>query len=214
MIELSQSENMLNHIGEYLVDAARTGTEHGVLGNRHPTRAPQGCYPCTGDDAWVVISVGDDQWRPFTEAAGHPEWADDPRFATEADRRANHDALDELIGTWTGPLTPYEVFERCQAHGVPAGPVLHELEALEDPHLLARGLFRPNGNADTGQFLHPSHVWRWDGPDLAWGPLPVMGGDNEAVLKGVAGYTDAEYDQLVADGHIADSYLDADGNPL
>ena len=53
LIEMAQSENMLGHIGEYLIDAGRTGAEHDSLGNRHRTRAPQGCYPCTGDDAWA-----------------------------------------------------------------------------------------------------------------------------------------------------------------
>jgi hypothetical protein len=31
---------------------------HTTLGNRHPTRAPQGAYPCAGEDRWVAISVG------------------------------------------------------------------------------------------------------------------------------------------------------------
>ena len=63
LIEFAQSENMMQHIGEYFVDADRTGRHHGPAGNRHPVRAPQGCYRCAGDDRWAVISVGtDDEW--------------------------------------------------------------------------------------------------------------------------------------------------------
>lgn len=215
MIELSQSENMLNHIGELLIDADRTGSTHGPQGNRHHLMAPQGCYRCRGDDAWVVISITDDgQWAEFGAAAGHPAWATDQRFATAAGRREHHDELDELIGRWTADHTPNEIFIRCQEHGVPASPVLHELDALSDPHLLARDMFHENGNDELGTHLYPGHLWHWDGPDLAWGPIPVLGGDNEAVLKGLLGLSDEEYDDLASDGHLSRDYLDAEGNSL
>lgn len=215
MIELSQSENMLNHIGELLIDAERTGREHDPLGNRHRHHAPQGCYPCTGDDAWVVISVTDDeQWRGLATAAGHPEWLDDDRLATAAGRRANHDELDELLAAWTGPQTPADVFAACRANGVPAAPVMHELESMADPHLSERGLFRPNGNDEIGTHTYPGHLWRWDGPDLAWGPLPVLGGHNREVLQGLLGLSDEDYADLEAGGHISLDYVDAEGNPL
>ncbi len=214
LVEVSQSENMLAHIGELLIDAARSGTVHERLGNRHATRAPQGCYPCRGDDAWAVISVGPDDWPRFTATLGDPDWAADERFATEAGRREHHDELDELIAAWTAGLTPYEVFERCQAQAVPAAPVLHELQALADPHLQARGLFAPNGSPETGEHLHPTHLWRWDGPAMRWDPLPVLGGDNRAVFQGVLGLSDSEYTALAADGHLAADYLGPDGQPL
>ncbi|MEM7272331.1 MAG: CoA transferase [Actinomycetota bacterium] len=214
LVELAQSENMLNHIGELLIDADRTGRVHQPLGNRHATHAPQGCYRCAGDDAWAVISItGDDAWRRFAVAAGSPSWAEDPRFATVAGRRAAHDELDQLIEGWTATLTPDEVFQRCQAEGVAAAPVLDELSALADPHLAARGMFRPNGSDETGSHPYPAHLWRWDGPDMAWGPLPVLGGDNEAVLKGIAGLTDEEYTDLDEGGHLQVDYVDPEGKP-
>ena len=214
LVELSQSENMLNHIGEYLIDAERTGAEHGPIGNRHATRAPQGCYPCQGDDGWVVLSVGDDaQWAALADLAGLG-WADDDRFATPEARLANHDALDELIAAWTAGFEAHELFERCQAIGVPAAPVLHELEAMADPHLNSRGMFRTNGNTDTGDHLHPTHPWRWDGPPLRWDRLPVLGGDNEAVLRDLVGLSADEYAALDADGHLSLDYLAPDGTPL
>ncbi len=219
MIELSQSENMMNHIGELFIDADRTGREHVPLGNRHHLHAPQGCYPCRDehgdDDAWAVISVvDDDAWRALTGVIGRPELADDPRFATAAGRRANHDELDERLADWTRDLTADQVFHACQGAGVAAAPVLRELEALADPHLLAREMFAETGSDETGTHLHPTHLWRWDGPDLSWGPLPVLGGDNESVLKEIVGLSDDEYAALEADGHLSADYLGPDGNPL
>jgi crotonobetainyl-CoA:carnitine CoA-transferase CaiB-like acyl-CoA transferase len=215
LVEVSQSENMLNHIGELLVDAARSGAVHGAMGNRDRARAPQGCYPCTGNDAWAVISIGSDrEWEGLRRAMGNPDWAADPRFATADGRHRHHDDLDDLLAGWTGPLSPGEVFARCQAEGVPAAPVLHDTEALADPHLRARGMFRPNGNDEVGTHDHPAHAWHWDGPSLAWGPLPVLGGDNEAVLRDVVGLNDEEYAALAADGHLSRDYLTPDGTPM
>ncbi|MFT7599490.1 MAG: crotonobetainyl-CoA:carnitine CoA-transferase CaiB-like acyl-CoA transferase [Acidimicrobiales bacterium] len=215
LIELSQAENMMNHIGEFFIDAERTGVEHEPMGNRHQVRAPQGCYPCTGDDAWAVITVGsDEEWGGLGRAAGSPDWASDARFATAAHRRANHDELDELLAAWTSTMPPYEVFERCQAEGVPAAPVLHELESFKDPHLVARQLFKPNGNDETGTHLHPGPLWRWDGPDFQWNPLPVLGGDNEAVFKDLIGMSNDQYAALDADGNLSLDYLGPDGATL
>jgi crotonobetainyl-CoA:carnitine CoA-transferase CaiB-like acyl-CoA transferase len=215
LVELSQAENMMHHIGEYLVDADRTGREHHPIGNRHHRYAPQGCYRCRGDDAWAVISVvAADRWWALAEVTGHPAWIEEERFASIEGRRENHDELDRLIGRWTASLTPDEVFQRCQARGVAAAPVLAELEGLADAHLGARGMFAPNGNEELGTHPYPGHLWSWDGPDLAWGPLPVLGGDNDAVLKGEAGLSDEEYADLAADGHLSLDYLDAEGNPL
>lgn len=215
LVELSQSENMMNHIGELFIDAARTGREHEPLGNRHHIHAPQGCYRCQGEDAWVVLSVvDDDRWRALTTLLGQPDLADDPRFATEADRRANHDELDELISAWTATQSAAEAFHACQEAGIAAAPVLHELEALVDEHLQARNMFADNGNDEVGTHPYPTHLWHWDGPDLAWGPLPVLGGDNETVLKDSLGLSDAEYEALEADGHLSRDYLAPDGSPF
>lgn len=214
LVELSQSENMLNHIGEYLIDAHRTGERHSAIGNRHSSRAPQGCYPCRGEDAWVVISIGtDQQWIDLCQLSGK-DWDRDHRFGTVAGRRQHHDEIDELIASWTATLEPAEIFTACQGKSIPAAPVLHELEAMADPHLNERGMFRSNSCPDTGHHTYPGHLWRWDGPDLKWGPLPVLGGDNEDVLHRVAGLSQAEIEKLRQERHLSLDFLDPNGNPV
>jgi hypothetical protein len=75
-------------------------------------------------------------------------------------------------------------------------------------------MFRPNGSEETGTHEYPAHIWHWNGPDLLWNALPVLGGDNEAVFKGLLGMSDADYDALVADGHISRDYLTPDGTTM
>ena len=143
LVELAQSENMLNLIGEYLIDTARTGRTWSASGNRHLVDAPQGAYRCRGEDRWVVISVDSDAaWAGLRRAMGDPAWARPSGFATAAGRRAAHDEIDARIAAWTATRDRWEVTRRCQAEGVIAGPVLDEADAVADAHLRARGFFR------------------------------------------------------------------------
>jgi crotonobetainyl-CoA:carnitine CoA-transferase CaiB-like acyl-CoA transferase len=217
LVEVAQSENMLNHIGEYLIDAGRTprSAEFAPTGNRHPTNAPQGAYPCHGDDQWVVISVDDDEaWRGLGRAMGHPGWATDELYATAEGRRAHHDLIDERIGSWTIRFDPWEITRRCQANGVACGPVLGDRDCFEDPHLRERGFFRPNGSAEVGVHDHPGHLWHWSGPPLRWDETCVFGAANDSVWREVAGLSEAEYEELRAAGHISCEYLSRDGTPM
>ena len=59
---------------EYIMDAIANGREGERMGNRHPYRAPQGCYPAQGDDQWIVLSVGSDaQWQDLCRLMGQEE---------------------------------------------------------------------------------------------------------------------------------------------
>ena len=215
LVELSQSENMLNHIGELLIDAGRTGAIHEPLGNRHRVHAPQGCYPCQGDDQWVVLSITDDQqWQALVELLGSPEWATDLELTTAEGRQARHDEIDEGLTAWTLSHTAQDIFEVCQQAGIPAAPTLHEDEAFAEPHFRERGLFAPNGNADSGTHEYPTHIWRWTGPEMRYEELPILGGHNEVIFKGLLGMTDDEYGLLVDGGHIQLDYLQPDGTPF
>jgi crotonobetainyl-CoA:carnitine CoA-transferase CaiB-like acyl-CoA transferase len=83
-----------------------------------------------------------------------------------------------------------------------------------DPHFAARGLFGPNGNETLGTHQYPMHPWRWDGPELRWNELPVLGGDNEAVYKDLLGMSVDEYAEFEAQGHISRDYLNPDGTAI
>ncbi len=215
LVEFAQSENMLQHIGEYLIDAARTGTRHTPGGNRSTAVAPQGCYPCTGVDEWVVVSCIDDAaWLGLTEVIGREDLGRDPRLTSPPGRRAHHDEIDAAISEWTRTRTADEAFHLLQAAGVPAGPVLRESALRADPHLAARGWFREQGSVDQGWHDYPGRQWSWTGPDMPWGPINRLGDANDYVYRTVLGLDDDEWRALVEGGHITTDYLGPDGQPL
>lgn len=181
-VDLSQMEAATHGLmGEHLLEYVMNRSQTLPLGNRHHLFAPQGCYPCKGEDAWVTITVrSDEEWTHFCKALGHPEWVSDSRFATGSARRTHHDELDHLIAAWTGAHTDYEAMHLLQAAGVPAGAVLRGKTLPGDPHLKARNYFIAAENDPSiifpGMFARlsktPGRLFR-RGPDL--------GQDNEYI---------------------------------
>lgn len=210
-LELSQSENILNHLGDIYLDA-QLGLQPGRLGNRDQTRAPQGLYH-SADERWLAISVGDDPaWRALAELIGRPELADDPRYATAAERRAHHDELDTLLQQWVATRPALDSFHQLQAHRIAAGPLMDEQVFSSDPHVQAREWLRPLTSTDVGTHLHPGQPLR--GMPQAWRRgSPNLGEDNEYVYKKILGVSDEEYEHYRREHILAEDYLQPDGTP-
>ena len=191
-------------LSEYILDATANGREGGRIGNRHPWRAPQGCYPAAGDDQWITLSVGDDsQWRSLCQVMGQPELASDPRFASLLGRRENHDALDEIIAPWTSGRDRYDTMHALQAVGIPSGPVLTGRDIHFDPHFKSRNFlervqYPPERKLGERMFLSRPYKFS-KSPLHIQGPSPAFGQHNEPALKDLLGVPDATYEQLVED---------------
>lgn len=141
-IDLSEQETAIPVVGYALMDKAMNGRDPKRIGNRSHWYAPQGCYPCSGDDNWLVITIRtDEEWAAFAKAVGHPEWAGDGRFADLESRRANHDAIDEMISAWTREQEQYAAMEQLQNAGIIAAAVLNPKQVLFDKHLKERKFF-------------------------------------------------------------------------
>jgi crotonobetainyl-CoA:carnitine CoA-transferase CaiB-like acyl-CoA transferase len=211
LVELPQAENVLNHLGDILVDC-QLGIEPSRVGNRHDSRAPQGLYRCR-EGRWLAISVGDDEeWTALAKAIGRPELADDPRFADARSRFRHHDELDEALTRWAETQEAFEAFGRLQGQGVPASPILDDDAFCQDPHLVARRWMRDLVTRDVGTHPHPGHPYR--GVPQAWRRgSPALGEDNEYVYKQILGVSDTDYERLATEKLLAEDYLDPTGNP-
>ena len=82
----------------------------------------------------------DGQFRKFAEVAGQPQWADDPRFATNTQRVANRAVLIPLIRQATVFKTTAQWVSELEQAGVPCGPINDLSQVFADPQVQARGL--------------------------------------------------------------------------
>jgi crotonobetainyl-CoA:carnitine CoA-transferase CaiB-like acyl-CoA transferase len=208
-IDVSAIEAGINLVGPVLLDVTVNGhttrRSDFPTGNRleWPHAAPHGVYPALGNDRWIAIAVFDDhQWGGLVQALGRPSWTDDARFATQEDRFAHQDLLDEHLAAWTADRDRHVLTDLLQQHGVPAGAVQDAEDINErDPQLAARGVFFEMdhpviGNARfEGMPVHFSST----APDH-WRSAPLLGEDNAYVFKDLLGMSTDEFDELTAEG--------------
>jgi crotonobetainyl-CoA:carnitine CoA-transferase CaiB-like acyl-CoA transferase len=136
----------------------------------------------TADGFIMVAPTSPRNFEQLTEAVGHPEWRDDPRFRTNADRNANWATLLALTEEWTLEQSAEEAEAILSHHGVPCARYREIAEVLNDPQLAARGAFAEVSD-DAGLFRVPNPPFRMTGTRVeARGRVAKLGEDGAEVL--------------------------------
>jgi crotonobetainyl-CoA:carnitine CoA-transferase CaiB-like acyl-CoA transferase len=198
-VDLSQLEACTSAlIGEHLLEFVMTGTVSLPIGNRHRDYAPQGCYPCQGEDKWVALTIrSDTEWMLLCNVMGRADLESDTRFSTKAGRAEHHDELDRAIASWTNNRTPREVMELSQRAGIAAGAVLTVDEINCDPHLAARAFFQ-EAEDSSGRF--PGMPFRLSGSrGVVRRRGPFLGEHNAYVIGELLGRSREQVDDVTPD---------------
>lgn len=201
VIDIAQFETTVSSLGPFLLDHAVNGTVAERTGNRLAWLAPQGCYRCAGDDAWVAVTVHDDaRWAAVAELVGGR--ARDERFTALPGRLEHHDELDALLAAWTSDRPAQDVAVALQDVGVAACEVYDNTGVLADPQVRERRWFQlvgssrfPDGDLFSG---HPIRLGVE--PGAWWRAGPSMGEDTHRVLAEWVGMADTDVDALIAAG--------------
>jgi crotonobetainyl-CoA:carnitine CoA-transferase CaiB-like acyl-CoA transferase len=169
-----------------------------------PYAAPHGSYPTQGDDRWIAIAVfTQEEWEAFCRVLGREDWLRDSRFATHGARCANDAALDAAVAEETKKHDRRDLERRLQEASVAAGAVLDQRDLFEDPQLAHRGHFVPVVHGDWGEVPAESFGVRpAENPPVVQRPSPLIGEHNEYVVREILGYSEDEYNELVAAGAI------------
>jgi benzylsuccinate CoA-transferase BbsF subunit len=201
VVDIAQFETTVSGLGPFLLDHELTGAVPQRSGNRLAWLAPQGCYRCAGDDAWVAVTVHDDaRWAALAGLLGGA--AQDARFDTVAGRIEHHDELDALIEAWTTTRSPTDVAAALQAVAVAACEVFDNRGLLGDPHVREREWFQvlPSSRFPDGDLFSGHPIRLSADPGQWWRAGPSMGEDTRAVLIERAGMSDTEVEALIACG--------------
>lgn len=204
-IDLAQLEATVSLLGPQILDYTANGAAPERRGNRSAEWAPHGVYPCRGDDRWIAIAVRSDaEWLRLSALTGQPELAEDGRYATNAGRLANVEALDDAIAAWTSERDAWELTHELQRAGVAAG-VVEDLEDMltRDPHLPERHFVEVPGDDDGLSYITHGQPARLNGQSPHLERPPNMGEHTEEVLKGMLGISDERYVELLVDGVLS-----------
>jgi formyl-CoA transferase len=108
-------------------------------GNSHPSLAPYQDF-ATLDGAMLLAIGNEGQFSRFCEAVQHPEWAIDPRFASNTLRVHHREALVALMLPVTRSQTTAHWTQLLEDKAVPCGPINDIGQAFADAQVKARGL--------------------------------------------------------------------------
>lgn len=207
-VDLSQAEALLPHLAYPLLDYTMNGRVAQPLGNHDRWMAPHNCYRCKGEENLVAICVeNDEQWHTLCRVAGHPEWDTDPRFADMGNRYQFQSELDGLIDAWTQHEEQRDLAQRLQDAGVPAGPVMRDVDLFQDPHLEARHFFQQVTHTTIGTHRYPGMLWQYTNTPMRVRLAPnALGEHNSLVLQNILGVSQEEYQRLEEDGLFGTTY--------
>ncbi len=164
---------MTMYATQYLAD----GRMPGKNGSGQAGIVPYRAYRTLDGD--LVVAAGNDKlFRSLCEAVGHPEWVQDPRFATNAQRVAHAAPLYALLESCMAQRSNSQWIELLDAAGVPCAPVQDVGQMLAHPQTQALGLLQDIPGSSIPLMGLPL---RLDGQrPQPQGPSPRLGEMNEA----------------------------------
>lgn len=169
-----------------------TGVSPRRLGNAHPNIVPYQDFP-TADGDFILTVGNDNQFRKFAEVAGQPQWAIDPRFATNKQRVAHRAELIPLIRQATVFKTTAEWVTALEVAGVPCGPINDVAQVFADPQVQFRGLQVDLPHALGGTVPQVASPIRLSATPVEYRRAPPLLGEHTLeVLTGVLGLSDAD----------------------
>ncbi|MGD1283884.1 CaiB/BaiF CoA transferase family protein [Mycobacterium seoulense] len=203
-VEVSMVEAALNAAAEQPIEYTAYGAILSRLGNRSRDAAPQGLYPCRGDERWLAISVAsDEQWTALKTVLGQPDWADDPSLDTHDGRWRAHDLIDKHLEKWAGGQDCVDAAAALSASGVPAAQLYDARLSPQHPQLAARGYFEQVDHPIVGKHHVPTIPFRFRSVGQ-WcrTSAPTVGEHNESILKELLGLDEAAVEALAAESVV------------
>jgi crotonobetainyl-CoA:carnitine CoA-transferase CaiB-like acyl-CoA transferase len=142
MVEASLLHSALALNNNFVLEADVLGLERPPHGNAGHHHAPNDVF-ATRDGAIVTMIVGNPLFARWARLMGDADaWLADERFASDQARGNHAHLIGERMAAWCAERSSAQAIAELEAARIPAGPVYKPAEALADPHVRAREIFR------------------------------------------------------------------------
>jgi crotonobetainyl-CoA:carnitine CoA-transferase CaiB-like acyl-CoA transferase len=167
----------------------------------HPSLTPSQLYRT--QDGWIFLMCNKEKfWPALAEALGHPEWAEDARFASFKARLANRELVTQILDQALSQRTTAEWLVLFGG-SVPAAPVFDVAQALENPFAQEQAAIadftRREGGDPVRMLTGPVRVAGARPPSIA---APALGADTNDILGKRLGLDAEEIKKLREKGTI------------
>ena len=176
-----------------------TGESPGPTGSAHILSAPYQAFRAA--DGWLTIGGANQaNWERLVAVLKAPDLLRDARFASNAERMKNLNALTETLSPLVAKWKVRELLAALDQAGVPCGPINSIAEMAADPQALAREMIveleHPRAGRTRALGL-PIKLSRTPGKVAR--PAPLMGEHTREVLAEF-GFAGDEIEALLASG--------------
>jgi crotonobetainyl-CoA:carnitine CoA-transferase CaiB-like acyl-CoA transferase len=182
-VAVSLFDTMTDIMGYQLTYTQHSGVDQQPLGMSSPAVAPYGAFPTRDGQTVVLGTTNDREWQRLArEVIERPDLADDPTFATNADRCAHRDTLNEAIGSWCAKYDLAHIQKTADDAGIGNSRYNMPSEVVTHPHLSARDRWRPveTPGGEISALLPPPVI---EGFEQPMGAVPGLGQHTDAILS-------------------------------
>jgi crotonobetainyl-CoA:carnitine CoA-transferase CaiB-like acyl-CoA transferase len=156
---------------------------------------------------WLCIAVTkDNEWQALCAAAGRPELALDPRFASVQGRRINDAQLVATLEPIFLSRDAAQWFDVLDRAGVPCevSSSSFSQELFDDPDIIRKQWIASYPRAEVAHLEeHGLLIDFSETPGKIWGPAALCG-ENTCEILAELGYAGIEIDKLCADRVVLD----------
>ncbi len=166
------------------------------LGVRGKRRTPGIFDGFRAKDGWFVVqAVREHQLAQLARSIGHPEWLEDPRFATrEGWREHMEDVVRPAVEAWAASRTKLEAATELAEQGIAAGPCYATEDLLRDPHVASHNMLLriPRPDSDEPMLVVGNPIKLSGSPERPPRRWPTLGQHTDEVLRAELGLRDDE----------------------
>jgi crotonobetainyl-CoA:carnitine CoA-transferase CaiB-like acyl-CoA transferase len=201
-IELSMFDAMLNLTGYMGTQWLSNGDLPQPPGSAHDYTVPWQAFAAK-DDYLVVATRQEIFWRRLCEVLEQPQLAEDPRFATNADRIKNRAVLLPELEHLFLARTVADWLARLRQAEVPAAPVNNLDGAFAEPPVAERDMIVEYDHPEVGRVRLPGNPIKIAGAtDVISQPAPRLGEHTDVVLSELLGLSAERIASLRTNGAV------------
>jgi len=176
--------------------------DSGRWGTSHPSIVPYRSFKTLDGD--ILFGGGNDKlYGILCHGLGRPEWKDDPKYKTNADRVKNRDELEAGIENLTSKKTTAEWQKIFEGKGLPYAAVNDVQQTLNHPHTLARNMVVETEHSECGPVKLVNTPFKFSNsqPGVRTAP-PTLGQHTDEILTERLGYESAAITSLREKGVV------------
>jgi crotonobetainyl-CoA:carnitine CoA-transferase CaiB-like acyl-CoA transferase len=201
LIEANLLGAAVNMLGNFHLAYLLSGENPTRFGNWQVTAVPVGAFETRTGPIYIACANDGTFRRLMTDVLNQPELAVDARFRDNAARRANSEALKQIVAEALAEGAREHWLEAMRKAGVPAGAVRSVGEALDSDEVRALGIIGEAPHQTLGSVPNVALPVSFSQTPLRKPRgAPLLGADSQETLRRVLGCDEEHLAQLARAG--------------